>query len=66
MGAVTANMHWQRFLDRIASTRWADPERVQLLIKDDGDSYFRLYMFRDGVLRNVAPEPADGGYDRLW
>ena len=39
---------------------------VQLLLKDDGDTYFRLYIVLDGELRNVAPEPGEGGYDRLW
>jgi len=35
-------------------------ERVQLLLKDKGDTYFRLYMFLDGGgLRNVAPEPGE-------
>jgi hypothetical protein len=37
-----------------------------VLLKDDSDTYFRLYMFLDGELRNVAPEPGEGGYDRLW
>ena len=65
-GGVTNNMDWDRFLGRVASANWVNPEHVQLLLKDDGDTYFRLYMFLDGELRNVAPAPGDGGYDRLW
>ena len=53
-------------LRRVASANRANPERIQLLLKDDGDTYFRLYMFVGGELRNVAPAPDDGGYDRLW
>jgi hypothetical protein len=65
-GGDTKNMVWDRFLGRVASASWADPEHVQLLLKDDGDSHFRRYMFVGGELRNVAPAPDDGGYDRLW
>jgi hypothetical protein len=65
-GGVTNNMDWDRFLGRVASASWADPGRLQLLLKDDGDTYFRLYMFLGGELRNAAPAPEDGGYDRLW
>ena len=50
----------------MASANRANAERVQLLLKDDGDTYFRLYMFLDGELRDVARAPDDGGYDRLW
>ena len=37
-----------------------------MLVKDDGDLYFRMYMFRDVSLRNVVPVPAREGYDRRW
>jgi len=59
-GGVTNNMDWDRFLGRVASANWTDPEHVQLLLKDDGDAYFGLYMFVGGELRNVAPAPDDG------
>lgn len=65
-GGVTSNMHWDRFLERVRSTPWADPQRVQLLLKEDGDTYFRLYMFQGGQLTNVVPPPPGGGYDQDW
>jgi hypothetical protein len=65
-GGVTSNMHWGRFLDRVKAIPWTDPERMQILMKDDGDTYFRMYMFRQGKLINVVPAPEDGGYDRPW
>ena len=45
---------------RVASANRANPERVQLVLKDDGDTYFRLYMFLDGELRNVAQRRTTG------
>lgn len=65
-GAATANLHWSRFLDRVRDAPWEDPDQVQLLLRDDGDSYFRVYMFVDGELQNVAPQPKDDGFDRPW
>lgn len=50
----------------MASAGWCDPERLQLLMKDDGDTYFRMYMFHDSSLRNVIPEPAEDGHDHPW
>lgn len=65
-GAVTSHLHWDRFLERVRTTDWEMPERVQLLMKDEGDTYFRMYMLFDGELRNVVPAPADEGFDRDW
>jgi hypothetical protein len=47
-GGVTNNMDWDRFLGRVASASWANPEHVQLLLKDDGDRHFRLYIVPGG------------------
>jgi len=63
---VTTNLDWGRLIDRVAATTWVRSDRVQLLMRDDGDTYFRLYMLRDGALRNVVPPPEDEGYDRPW
>ena len=65
-GGVTSNMHWDRFLEQVAKRPWRDRERVQLFIKDDGDTYFRAYMFRGQQLTNVIPEPEERGFDRPW
>jgi hypothetical protein len=59
-------MHWPRLMDQVATTGRHDPGRVQLLMKDDGDTYFRLYMSQRGTLVNMLPPPPDGGYDRPW
>jgi hypothetical protein len=65
-GAVANHLHWGRFLERVAATPWDDRARVQLLMKDDGDTCFRLYLFQVDELSNVAPVPEDEGYDRAW
>ena len=65
-GAITKNLHQRRLLAKVRATPWAAPERLQLLYKDEGDTYFRCYMIDDGQLRNVMPEPPDQGYDIDW
>lgn len=66
-GGVGANMHWGRFMDKVKALPWAVPEHVQLLVNDDEGTYFWLYMFRDGALRNFAPlPPEEDGIGRPW
>ena len=58
-GAVTNHLDRDRCLERVETTQWGDAERVQLLVKDDGDTFFRLYMFSAGKLSNFSPpDPA--------
>lgn len=42
-------------LDQFASMPWRHPNAVQLFIMDQEDSYFRLWMLRDGKLMQYAP-----------
>lgn len=65
-GSVSSNLDWDRFLDRVKETPWSDPGRVQLLMMEDGDSYFRMYMFSGDDLVNVVPAPPDEGHARPW
>jgi len=65
-GGVTANMHWGRFLEKMKALPWRDRERVQLLVGDDEDTYFRLYMFREGELRDFWPRPPEKEIGRPW
>jgi hypothetical protein len=39
---------------------------VQLLIAEEADSCFRLYMIIDGQLANLVPEPRDRDHERPW
>ena len=65
-GAITRNLHRRRFLAKLRSTPWLAPDRLQLLYKDEGDIYFRCYMFEDGLFSNVMPEPPDDWYEVDW
>jgi hypothetical protein len=51
-------------VERIAAGPWRVPAAVQLLIMDQEESYFRLWMIRDGQIRQYAPEPP--GDDAAW
>jgi hypothetical protein len=48
-------------VERIAAGPWRVPAAVQLLIMDQEESYFRLWMIRDGQIRQYAPEPPGDG-----
>ncbi|MFD8504276.1 squamosa promoter-binding protein 15 [Streptomyces sp. NPDC059687] len=40
---------------RIFETRWRQPNAVQLLVMDQEESFFRLWMIRGNELRQFAP-----------
>lgn len=45
---------------RIAEAPWRQPNAVQLLVMDQEESFFRLWMIRGNELRQFAPlEPSD-------
>ncbi|WP_285504831.1 hypothetical protein [Actinokineospora sp. NBRC 105648] len=42
-------------LDRVRAVEWHAPNEFQLFLMDQEQSFFRLWMFRDGDLRQFAP-----------
>ncbi len=52
-------------LAHIASMPWQKPESVQVLVCDQEDPYFRLYMIRGGEMRQFAPAPPPDDAGRL-
>ncbi|MDQ1019514.1 squamosa promoter-binding protein 15 [Streptomyces afghaniensis] len=40
---------------RVKETPWREPNVVQLFVMDQEESFFRLWMIRDGELRQYAP-----------
>ena len=44
-------------VERVATLTWSEPTNVQLLLKDQEQSYFRLWMFRGGGFEQFAPPP---------
>lgn len=52
--------HLDALLAHVRQLDWTIPAAVQLLIMDQEQSFFRLWMFRDGELKQFAPlEPHD-------
>lgn len=51
-------------LARIRATPWRYPQRVQVLLMDQEESYFRLYMLRDGAWSQYAPPPPPDADDQ--
>ncbi|GLW90262.1 hypothetical protein [Actinokineospora globicatena] len=42
-------------LAKVRALPWTHPNQVQLFMMDQEQSFFRLWMFRDGELRQYAP-----------
>jgi len=42
---------------KVESVPWSHPGGVQLLLMDQEESYFRLWMLRDGHIQQFAPQP---------
>jgi hypothetical protein len=63
---VANHLDLPAFVDRVARVLWDDPDHVQLLARDDGDPWFRLYMIREGHAHQYAPAPPTGDQDRPW
>ncbi|WP_234317188.1 hypothetical protein [Streptomyces sp. NRRL WC-3744] len=40
---------------RVFETPWHDPNRVQLLVMDQEEAFFRMWMIRGNELRQFAP-----------
>ncbi|WP_031521283.1 hypothetical protein [Streptomyces sp. NRRL F-5123] len=54
---------------RFARTPWVEPNAAQLMVMDQEESFFRLWMIRDGDLRQYAPlspREEDEGFYREW
>jgi hypothetical protein len=54
---VTNHVRLDALVDRVGTVRWEEPESVQLLVRDESDPWFRLYMIRDTQIREYTPVP---------
>jgi hypothetical protein len=54
----------EALLDCIRSLPWRHAGRLQVFLMDQEESYFRLYMFRDGRLQQFAPPPPPDADDQ--
>lgn len=65
-GGVANHLDPHGFADYAASLNWKEPRHLQILLKDEGDPWFRLYMLRDGQLTQHAPTPSPDETELAW
>ncbi|MCP2337628.1 hypothetical protein [Actinomadura rupiterrae] len=53
-------------LERVRGTAWRVPNALQLFIMDQEQSYFRLWMLRDGRVQQYAPTHPDEDTDAFY
>ncbi|MEU8316208.1 squamosa promoter-binding protein 15 [Micromonospora sp. NPDC048169] len=51
---------------RFGSVAWHNPNAVQLFVMDQEQFFFRVWMIRDGALRQYAPSSPDEDDDGFW
>lgn len=50
----THRHHWAQLLDHLQSAPWPRPETVQVLIHDEEDDCFGLWMLHDGAFVEIT------------
>jgi hypothetical protein len=63
---VLNNSDLDRVRDLFSSIPWCIPNSVQLLLMDQEEFYFRLWMFRSGRLRQFAPTEPNEDDEDFW
>ena len=53
-------------VDRFAAMTWRHSAAVQLFVMDQEESFFRLWMFRDGRVQQYAPTSPSEDDDEFW
>lgn len=53
-------------VEHFGSLAWRNPNTAQLFVMDQEESFFRVWMIRDGVLRQYAPLSPDEDDDEFW
>jgi hypothetical protein len=48
-------------LDHIRQMPWVSRNEVQVFLRDQGEAFFRIWMFRDDELKQYAPAEPDEG-----
>ena len=65
-GGVTDHLDLAAFTTHLAGIEWKHPDRLQVLIKDEADPWFRVYMIRHGELTQHAPTPDPHHHELPW
>jgi hypothetical protein len=63
---VLNNSDLDRFRALFAAIPWQLPNAVQLMLMDQEELFFRLWMFREGQLRQYAPARPHENEDEFW
>ena len=63
---VLNNSDLDRFRALFAAVPWNVPNAVQLMLMDQEEFYFRLWMIRNGQLQQYAPQHPDEDDDEFW
>jgi hypothetical protein len=53
-------------VEHFGRIRWREPNAAQLFVMDQEESFFRLWMIRDGDLRQYAPTSPTENDDGFW
>jgi hypothetical protein len=57
----------EEVLAHIRNMPWNHPGAVQIFLMDQEQSYFRLYMFREGAWNQYSPDPPpDADDQKAW
>ena len=62
-GGVLNHADLDAVLAQVSGLPWRYRGPLQILLMDQEESYFRLYMWRDGGLHQFAPPPPDNADD---
>jgi hypothetical protein len=54
---VTNYVRLDALVDRVGTVLWEEPDTVQLMVRNESDPWFRVYMIRDGDIREYTPAP---------
>lgn len=65
-GGVANHLDLAAFTAHVAAMAWIEPRNLQILLKDEADPWFRLYMLRGGQLSQHAPTPDPDETDLAW
>lgn len=53
-------------VEHFGSLAWHNPNAVQLFAMDQAESFFRVWMIRNGAVRQYAPSSPDEEDDEFW
>ncbi|MCI4066173.1 squamosa promoter-binding protein 15 [Micromonospora sp. R77] len=66
-GGALNHADLEAVLRQVQTMPWRYPAAVQVFLMDQNQTYFRLYMFRDGAWNQYAPPPPpDADEQEAW